>query len=47
VSAIRWSYYAWPLGVYSLQAVCILFWPMDGQHARIRADIAGRAPATA
>ena len=41
-SAIRWSYYLWPLAVYTIQIVCILFWPMDGQHARIRTDIAAR-----
>lgn len=28
--AIRWSYYGWPLLLLSLQALCILFWPMDG-----------------
>lgn len=41
-SAIRWSYYLWPLAIYAIQIVCILFWPMDGQHARIRADVAAR-----
>lgn len=40
--AIRWSYYGWPLAVYALQMVAILFWPMDGMHTRIRAEVAQR-----
>jgi len=47
IAAIRWSYYGWPLAIYSLQALCISFWPMDGQHARIRAEISARGLATA
>jgi GPH family glycoside/pentoside/hexuronide:cation symporter len=42
-NAIRWSYYGWPIAMLALQIVCIWFWPMDGQHERIRADIAARA----
>ncbi|MEG3176707.1 glycoside-pentoside-hexuronide (GPH):cation symporter [Sphingomonas sp. RB3P16] len=42
-AAIRWSYYGWPIGVLLAQAVCILFWPMDGLHGRIRAVIAERS----
>jgi len=40
--AIRWSYYGWPLLLLSLQALCILFWPMDGRHALLRAHIDAR-----
>ena len=41
--AIRWSYYGWPIAMLALQIVCVWFWPMDGQHDRIRADIAARS----
>lgn len=41
-AAIRWSYYGWPIAVYALQLAVILFWPMDGLHARIRDEIAAR-----
>ena len=41
-AAIRWSYYGWPIAIYALQLVVILFWPMDGLHARIRAEVAER-----
>ncbi|WP_068079865.1 MFS transporter [Novosphingobium rosa] len=43
--AIRWSYYIWPAVVLIAQAAAILFWPMDGDHARIRSDIAARTAA--
>ena len=46
--AIRWSYYGWPIAVLAVQAVVILFWPMDGMHARIRQEVAARpSPAAA
>jgi GPH family glycoside/pentoside/hexuronide:cation symporter len=41
-AAIRWSYYAWPIGVYALQLLVIQFWPMDGLHERIRGEVAAR-----
>lgn len=41
-SAIRWSYYAWPVGIYLIQIGVILFWPMDGMHERIRSDVETR-----
>lgn len=41
-AAIRWSYYGWPIVLLALQALCILFWPMDGLHDRIRKDITAR-----
>lgn len=41
-TAIRWSYYGWPIVLLALQALCILFWPMDGRHEQIRQDIAKR-----
>ncbi|MEO7656660.1 MAG: glycoside-pentoside-hexuronide (GPH):cation symporter [Sphingomicrobium sp.] len=41
-TAIRWSYYAWPIGVYLIQMVTIFYWPMDGLHDRIRAEIQAR-----
>jgi GPH family glycoside/pentoside/hexuronide:cation symporter len=28
-SAIRWSYYGWPVAVLLLQLLCIAFWPAD------------------
>jgi len=37
--AIRWSYYGWPMAMLALQILCVWFWPMDGQHARMRHDI--------
>jgi sugar (glycoside-pentoside-hexuronide) transporter len=40
--AIRWSYYGWPIAMLALQIVCVWFWPMDGLHDRIRAEIAAR-----
>lgn len=42
-AAIRWSYYGWPIGVMLVQIGVIAFWPMDGQHERIRREIAERA----
>ncbi len=42
-AAIRWSYYGWPIGIMIVQIAVILFWPMDGQHDRIRGDIAAKA----
>ena len=42
-SAIRWSYYGWPVAMLALQIACVWFWPMDGQQDRIRADLAARA----
>ena len=41
-AAIRWSYYGWPIGIMLVQIVVIAFWPMDGQHERIRREIAAR-----
>jgi sugar (glycoside-pentoside-hexuronide) transporter len=41
--AIRWSYYGWPVVMLAAQIVCVWFWPMDGQHDRIRAEISARA----
>lgn len=41
-ATIRWSYYGWPIVLLGLQALVVLAWPMDGLHARIRADVAGR-----
>ncbi|MEP6867119.1 MAG: glycoside-pentoside-hexuronide (GPH):cation symporter [Novosphingobium sp.] len=40
--AIRWSYYGGALALIGCQIVIALFWPMDGKHARLRADIAER-----
>lgn len=45
--AIRWSYYGWPVAVYLVQMVVILFWPMDGMHERIRSDVEARRLAVA
>lgn len=45
--AIRVSFYAWPVAVYLVQMVIIAFWPMDGMHQRIRADVAQRRAAIA
>lgn len=42
---IRWSYYGWPIIMLALQILCVRFWPMDGQHERMRADIARRQTA--
>jgi Na+/melibiose symporter-like transporter len=39
---IRWSYYGWPIVLLALQGACVLFWPMDRLHGRIREDIALR-----
>ena len=40
--AIRWAYYGSAVVLLALQVAVVLFWPMDGLHGRIRADIAGR-----
>ncbi len=42
---IRWSYYGWAVAMLAAQIACVLFWPMDGQHDRIRTEIAGRVMA--
>ena len=41
-AAIRWFYYGAPVLLLCMQALVILFWPMDGQHENIRADISKR-----
>lgn len=43
--AIRWSYYGGVVALFLIQVGIVLFWPMDGLHARIRADIAARGTA--
>jgi GPH family glycoside/pentoside/hexuronide:cation symporter len=40
--AIRWTYYGGTIALLLLQAVVFLFWPMDGQHDRIRTEIIAR-----
>jgi len=40
--AIRWTYYAGVVALLLLQVGVVWFWPMDGRHARIRADIEAR-----
>jgi len=42
VSAIRWFYYGGTVGMLVVQVLIVLAWPMDGLHARIRAEIAAR-----
>lgn len=41
-SAIRWSFYAWPVAAYLIQLAVIVFWPMDGMHERIRNEVEAR-----
>ena len=41
-AAIRWSYYGWPIGIMLVQILVMAFWPMDGQHDRIRREIGER-----
>ena len=43
--AIRWTYYSGVVVLLLLQIGVVLFWPMDGKHARIRADIEARKAA--
>lgn len=43
--AIRWTYYGGVAGLMLAQVIVVLFWPMDGRHARIREDIALRGAA--
>jgi GPH family glycoside/pentoside/hexuronide:cation symporter len=43
--AIRWTYYGGVVSLMLAQVVVVLFWPMDGQHGRIRDDIALRGAA--
>lgn len=45
--AIRWSYYGGAIVLLGLQVIVALFWPMDGQHARIRGEIETRRLAAA
>lgn len=40
--AIRWSYYGGVVALLLLQVVVMLFWPVDGQHDRMRTDITAR-----
>lgn len=40
--AIRWTYYGGVISLLLIQVGVVLFWPMGGQHARIRTDIAAR-----
>ena len=40
--AIRWTYYGWPVAVLAIQCAVILWWPMDGMHARIREEVGAR-----
>ena len=46
-AAIRWSYYGSAIILLSIQAIIILFWPMDGRVADIRAEIDTRNGVTA
>ncbi|MFM5954095.1 MAG: MFS transporter [Novosphingobium sp.] len=41
--AIRWTYYGGVIALLLAQIGVVLWWPMDGKHARIRADIEARA----
>jgi Na+/melibiose symporter-like transporter len=43
--AIRWAYYGGVPALLLIQVVIVLFWPMDGKHAQIRADIEARTAA--
>lgn len=43
--AIRWTYYGGVIALLLLQISIVLFWPMDGKHDQIRADIAMKAAA--
>lgn len=43
--AIRWAYYGGVVALLVLQVGVVLFWPVDGQHARMRADIDARRAA--
>lgn len=40
--AIRWTYYGGTIALVAVQIIIIAFWPMDGLHGRIRAEIAAR-----
>lgn len=40
--AIRWTYYGGVVTLLLIQILVVLFWPMDGKHARIREDVAAR-----
>lgn len=40
--AIRWAYYGGVIALLLIQVAVVLFWPMDGMHARIRDEINGR-----
>eukprot|EP01037_Dinobryon_pediforme_P012144 gene12144-12230_t len=42
-SAIRWFYYGGTVSLIALQVLIVLYWPMDGLHARIHREIAARA----
>jgi len=42
-SAIRWSYYGWPIAIMIAQIAIISFWPMDGLHDTIRRETVGMA----
>lgn len=46
-TAIRWSFYAWPIACYAIQLAVILLWPMDGMHERIRGEVEARRLVTA
>lgn len=45
--AIRWTYYGSAVILLIAQTAVVLLWPMDGLHARIRADVAARSGAPA
>jgi len=40
--AIRWTYYGGVVSLLIIQIGVVMFWPMDGKHAQIRADISAR-----
>jgi GPH family glycoside/pentoside/hexuronide:cation symporter len=40
--AIRWTYYGGVIMLLLAQIAVVAFWPMDGMHERIRAEIARR-----
>jgi GPH family glycoside/pentoside/hexuronide:cation symporter len=39
---IRWFHYGGTVSLIVLQVLVVLYWPMDGLHARIQRDIAAR-----